>query len=163
MKTRRAGSPSWPGPETPAPAEPAFPSNGCDGFLTPRDRQNERRVRRWAAAAGLLYVAATAALRWPSQVPAALPSLLCVATAAVAVWAVVVQIASLRQADELRRRIESEALGLGFGVGVLAALLSPLLPALGLPEPGGAEIAVAMLLAAAVGSWLGVRRYGRGA
>jgi hypothetical protein len=65
----------------------------------------------------------------------------------------------LRDADELLRRIETEALALGFGAGAVVGLVYPLLEKLGAPALGGHATLLAMMLSWGLGSWLGMRRY----
>jgi hypothetical protein len=61
--------------------------------------------------------------------------------------------------NELQRRIQVEALALGFGAGAVFAMLYPLFEGLGAPAVGGRATALVMMLSWAVGSWLGTRRY----
>jgi len=144
----------------PASPEPdAGGSPGCTSFYTPRDRRNLRRFFRWTIAASLLYVGATAALRWRGAVPAALPWLLVAATLAFAVLAVRGYLAFLREADELLRRIELGGLAFGFGAGAVFSLLYPLLERLGAPALWGEATAVVMMLSWSAGAWLAARRY----
>jgi len=135
------------------------------GFHTGRDARNAGGFNRWMLAAAIAYIAATAALRWRAALPAISPALqwLLVGTALLfAVEATRRYVLYLRQADELLRRIQLEALGLGFAAGAVVALLYPLFELLGAPALGGRGIAVVLLLAWAAGSWLAARRYSGG-
>lgn len=136
------------------------PEPGCgDGFYTARDARNQRRFTLWMLAAGLAYLGATAALRWRAALPGALPWLLSALAWVLALQAIRSYVIFLRQADELLRRIQTEALALGFGAGAVVSLLYPLLELLGAPKLGEYAIAIAMMLAWSAGTWLGTRRY----
>jgi hypothetical protein len=136
------------------------PEPGCgDGFYTARDARNQRRFTLWTLAAGLAYVGATAALRWRALLPAALPWLLSGLAWVLALQAIRLYVIFLRRADELLRRIQTEALAFGFGAGAVVAMLYPQLELLGAPKLGGYAIALVMMLAWSAGAWLGTRRY----
>jgi hypothetical protein len=136
---------------------------GCgDGFYTARDARNQRRFTLWMLAAALAYLGATAALRWRAALPGALawlPPTLTGLAGLLAILAIRRYVIFLRQADELLRRIQTEALAFGFGAGAVVAMLYPLLEMLGAPRLGGYAIALVMMLAWSAGSWLGTRRY----
>jgi hypothetical protein len=151
----------------PPPAEAAGAPSGaapdCAGFHTARDARNVRHLNRWILGAGLVYLGATAAVRWRHAVPAALPWLLTGLAALLALQAVRSYVRFLRGTDELLRRIQLEALALAFGAGALFSILYPLLEGLGAPPLGGHASAAVMMLAWSAGSWLGRRHYsGRG-
>jgi hypothetical protein len=88
-----------------------------------------------------------------------LPWLLVGLALGLAVQAIRSYLAFLREADELLRRIETEALALGFGAGAAFSLLYPLLEKLGAPQLDGHAAVMVMMLSWAAGSWLGARRY----
>ena len=139
---------------------PSSPEPRCgDGFYTARDARNQRRFTLWMLAAGLAYLGATAALRWRASLPAALPWILSGLAWVLAFQAIRRYVIFLRQADELLRRIQTEALALGFGAGAVVSLLYPLLEMLGAPKLGGTAAALVMMLAWSAGTWLGTRRY----
>jgi hypothetical protein len=169
--------PTRPHPPRPEPAPATEPEPKCASFYTARDRRNERRVNLWLPAAALAYAAATAAQRWHESLPRALPWLqrfpglqtlhwltwlLAGLATLCTVQAVRSYLVFLREADELLRRIQTEALALGFGVGAAFSLLYPLLAQLGAPDFGGNGIFVVMMLSWSAGIWLGSRRYSRG-
>ncbi len=150
-----AERPEGAGTTAPVAADPG-------GFRTARDASNLRRFNFWMLAAAVAYIAATAALRWREAIPAASPALqwlLVGATLLLALAAIRRYLLFLRQADELLRRIQLEALGTGFAVGAAVAMVYPLFELLGAPALGGRAIAVVLLLAWAVGSWFASRRY----
>ena len=155
-----------PPPELPRRVRSAPPAeSGHDGFHTARDAKHARRFNLCMLAAALAYMAATAALRWRESIPAVSPGLqwlLVGANLLFAVAAIRRYLLFLRAADELLRRIQLEALGLGFAAGAVVALLYPLLELLGAPELGGRAIAVVMFVAWAAGAWLATRRFSGG-
>jgi hypothetical protein len=134
----------------------------CAGFYTAADRLNQRRFTRWVLAATAAYLGATAALRWPASLPRVLPWLLVGLAAVLAIQAARSYLAFLRHADELLRRIQTEALALGFAAGAVFALVYPLLAGLGAPSLGENATAAVMMLSWGAGSWLGTRRYAGG-
>lgn len=171
---------SRPSAENPLPratAEPGEPlgaaegspsAAGCDGFYTARDARNQRRFNLWLFAAVLVYLGATAALRWRASIPGSLawlPWLLVGCATLLAILATRSYLVFLRAADELLRRVQTEAMALGFGAGAVFSLLYPLFEQLGAPVLDGAVTAVVMMISCAAGAWLGTRRYsgGRGA
>lgn len=153
-------------PEDPHPtAQEAGAADGesasprCDSFRTPRDARFLRRFNVWMVAAALAYLGATAALRWRASIPAVLPAALVALAALLSIQAVRAYLTFLRGADELLRRIQTEALALGFASGAVTSLLYPLLEGFGAPRLGAQATTVVMMLAWSLGSWLGTRRY----
>jgi len=132
---------------------------GWGGFYTARDARFQRRVLLWMLTFALAYVAAAAALRFRAALPAALPWLAVGAALALAFQVTRSYVQFLRGADELLRRIEIEALALGFAAGSAFAMLYPLLVRLGAPAVDGYWTALVMMLGWAAGGWLGLRRY----
>ena len=128
-------------------------------FNPQRDRRNQRRVVLWALAWASTFVALSLAIteRWFSfEVTLAGVignSLFGVAT-------VLAQRRFLQETDELRRKIEVEALALAFGVGMVGGLSYWLLAVSGaLPLWGFAFVFAVMLLAYSCGALAGRRRY----
>lgn len=153
-------------PTSPLPPQAGGSSSaepGCDGFLTARDAKNRRRFYVWLFATMLAYLSATAALRWRESFPGALgrlfPWVLVGLALVLGVQATRSYMVFLRRVDELLRKIETEALALGFAAGAAVSLFYPLLESLGAPKLDGEATAVIMMLAAGVGHWLGLRRY----
>ncbi len=133
-------------------------SNGtCAGPR--RDRQNQVRVTLWALAWALSFTGVTLGIKrewWPfggTLAGVVTTALLGIAT----VWA---YRRFLDQTDELRRKIEVEALALAFGVGAVGGLSYWLLAVSGaVPALGFAYVFVAMIVTHPVGVLLGGRRY----
>ncbi|MEO8195117.1 MAG: hypothetical protein ABI689_00180 [Thermoanaerobaculia bacterium] len=160
------GTPSLPPGRTQRLRSQEQAAPGCDGFHTARDLRNAGRFRFWMILAAVAYVASTAALRWRESIPEISPAVQWILVGAALLCAVAAlhrYLLFLRAADELLRRIQLEALGLGFAAGVVVAVLYPLAEGLGAPPVGERAIAVVMLLAWAAGSWLATRRFSDGA
>ena len=130
---------------------------------TCRDRTNQRRMTVWSLVwtlAFLLVVFAIAAgwlaTGWPAAAATLVPTVLGTITA-------LAHLKFLREADELRRKIELEALAIAFGAGVVGGLalwmLSVAWPALDLADVDLALAAAGMLIVYSAASWLGRRRY----
>lgn len=124
-----------------------------------RDRHNQRRVTLWAFVWGLSFVAVAQGTRrewWPFGVT--LVGVIC--TALFGIATVLAYRRFLQETDELRRKIEVEALALAFGVGVVGGLTYHLLAVSGaVPETGFAYVFVVMLFTHPLGVLIGRRRY----
>jgi hypothetical protein len=147
-----AGAPSSSGPRSAGPPCAA-------GFYTPRDARHLRRVNAWMIAAALADLGATAALHRRGSIPIALSWPLVGVAWLLAIAAIRSYLVFLRGADELLRRIQTDALAQGFGVGVVLSLLYPLLEELGAPKLDSHITAAVMMFSWSAGSWLGTRRY----
>lgn len=132
---------------------------GGNGFYTPRASRSQRRFQVWMMAAMLAYLGATAAVRFKASVAPWVYWALVVLAWLLAIQTIRSYLQFLRGADELLRKIEIEALGLGFGVGAFFSMLYPLLEGLGAPGVGQLGSATVMMFAAGIGSLLGRRRY----
>jgi hypothetical protein len=135
---------------------------GCTGFYTARDSRNLRRFQLWMLAAALGYIGATSALRWRASLPTVVVWLILAGDVLLGAQVARSYIVFLRQADELLRRIHTEALALAFVLGAAFSVFYPLLVMLGAPDLGGHAVAVLMMFAWSLGSWFGERRYARG-
>ena len=136
---------------------------GAGGCFTPVDASNQRRFHAWLAAAMVAYIGATVATHHHELIPVSTAWLLVGACALLTAQAVRRYFLFLRRADELLRKLELEALAVGFAAGAVACLLLPLVERLGVPAPGEAEtVLLAMMLGWSLGSWFGMRRYWRG-
>lgn len=128
------------------------------GDLTERDRRNQWRYVAWLGAWMLSFLGATFLLTesWVSgalaYVVALLPSLLGVA-------AVAAFLRFLRQADELQRKIQLEALGWGFGCGAVFMIGYRLLERAGLPRLDVSDPLVVMMVSWALATIVLARRY----
>lgn len=124
-----------------------------------RDRRNQRRVTLWAFVWGIFFVAVAQGTRrewWPFGVTLAGV----IATALFGIATILAYRRFLHETDELRRKIEVEALALAFGIGVVGGLTYHLLAVSGaVPAMGFAYVFVLMILAHPVGVLIGRRRY----
>ncbi|MEP7009208.1 MAG: hypothetical protein ABJC13_02695 [Acidobacteriota bacterium] len=124
-----------------------------------RDRRNRWRVTIWALAWALSFAAATLGIKkewWSSGVTFAAV----IGTALLGLATVLAYRMFLRETDELRRKIEVEALALAFGVGVFGGLSFWLLAVSGAVEVKDfAFLFVAMILIHPLAVMLGYRRY----
>lgn len=84
-----------------------------------RDQQNQHRLRSWSLAWAASFLAATAALRFEVFTGGIAAVLMAAVTAALLVGMVVSYRRFLLEADELRRKIELDALATAFGVGLV--------------------------------------------
>jgi drug/metabolite transporter (DMT)-like permease len=125
---------------------------------TPRDRRNQLRIAGGCLAWAVLYVGSmllikqellpAGPIRWAV---AALPSV-------AAVFLLAAYARFLREADELQRLIQLQALALGFGGGYFAITGYQLFERLGAPEANG-DIAIVMPFLYVVGLLIGWKRY----
>lgn len=131
----------------------------CEG--SPRDRRAQRRIIFWSlgwaaailAAAFVLTKTTLVGGRAGMALAVALPTALGVMTA----WS---YRRFLRGADELRAKIEVEALALAYSVGVVGGLSYWLLEVAGLIEKADVSfLVVLMLLVHPLGVVIGYRRY----
>ena len=130
----------------------------CEG--PPRDRANGRRVMFWSIgwAASMLFSSAAVSFDWfgggaESLIAAGISTLIGLGT-------VGAYRRFLSETDELRQRIELEALALAFGVGIVGGLAySQVSQSLDWGEPRFAFVMSAMLFVYCAGVILGRRRY----
>lgn len=132
--------------------------NPCQ--TTERDRRNQRRIIAWSLAWMVSWTAGALAIgrEWldieaAGVVAAALSAGLGIAT-------LLAYRRFLREADELRRKIEIEALALAFGVGIVGGMTYWLLGKSGIvAEAEILDVLLLMILAHPVGILIGYRRY----
>ena len=128
--------------------------------LTPRDRRNQQRTLIWLLVWVVSWVVANIAIKeawaadWlPPALYAVIPTILGVVMM-LAYWKF------LREADELQRKIQLEALAIGFGAGVVGGYTVHLLSRAGvLSSVEFSEVAAFMMIVYAIASLIGERRY----
>jgi len=124
-----------------------------------RDRRNRRLVTIWSLAWALFFTAVTFGIKklgWSFEVTLAAV----IGTAILGLATVLAYRRFLLETDELRRKIEVEALALAFGVGVFGGLSCWLLAVSGaLAIKDFAFVFVAMIFTHTAGVFLGCRRY----
>jgi fluoride ion exporter CrcB/FEX len=124
-----------------------------------RDRRNQRRVTLWAFAWGAFFVAVTQGIR-REWLPFGVALAGVIATALLGIATVLAYRRFLQETDELRRKIEVEALAFAFGAGIVGGLTYWQLVVSGAaPATGFSYVFVAMILAHPVGVLIGHRRY----
>lgn len=130
-----------------------------NGSALGRDRRNRRLVTIWSMAWGLAFTFVAFGIKrleWSSE--ATLAGV--IGTASLGFGTVVVYRRFLLETDELRRKIEVEALALAFGVGVFGGLSCWLLAVSGaLAIKDFAFVFAAMIFTHVLGVFLGCRRY----
>ena len=131
-----------------------------DRCLAPaRDRKNQRRVILWSLVwiLGWMIVMVAAKREWLTDWQVAAGTALTLVPAILTIGA---YRRYLRQADELHRKIELEALALSFGVGVIGGITYYPLALGGVVEMSDyLFVVLAMVATHAVGVLLGHRRY----
>lgn len=130
----------------------------CD--TTPQDRRNQRRVLLWMSAWTVSWLGVNAGIKFDWLSPGAPAIGAAVLSTALGVGWVLAYRRFLRDADELRRKIELDALALAVGVGVVGAVAYWLLEMAGaVAETDLLNIAVLMIFTHTAGVLLGRRRY----
>ena len=128
--------------------------------LTERDRRNQWRYVGWSLAWTTAWVVASIAINneWvgtgtPQLVIALLPTVL-------GVGMLLAYAKFLREADELQRKIQLDALALGFGAGLVGSVLYRLLQrTVFVAEADVADVIVLMIVVYAIAVLIGQRRY----
>jgi len=134
------------------------PAGSCSSS-TPRDTRNQLRVIVWSFVWALSFVAVTLCVK-KAWLPPALTLTAGLATSLFGIVTVLAYRRFLHQTDELRRKIEVEALSLAFGVGIIGGTTYWLLAVMGaVPALDFYFVFVVMFLAHPVGVFLGRRRY----
>ena len=128
------------------------------GDLTANDRRNVMRYNGWMLGwmvlwAGALLLIAKAGLAGP------LAWALAALTVVPGVLGLHAYVRFLRQADELLRKIQLEALALAFGIGVLFMMSWRLFERLGAPELDLNDPVLVMFVVWAAAQWWVARRY----
>jgi predicted permease len=124
-----------------------------------RNRQNQGRILLLAFVWALSFVTVTLEIE-KEWLPFGATLAGVVANAIFGIATVLAYRRFLRETDELRRKIEVEALALAFGAGVVGGLTYWLLMVSGvLPAYGFAYIFALMILTHTVGVLVGLRRY----
>ena len=128
--------------------------------LTPRDRRNQRFALLWLFVWTLVWLAVSFGIEegWLAD-----RALAMTAVVAATLFGMAMMLAYWRfisQADELHRKIQLDALALGFGTGVVGTITYRLLEDAGAVSPTDvADIAAIMMVAYAIGVVVGMRRF----
>lgn len=124
-----------------------------------RDRQNQRRVTLWSFVWALSFIAVSLAImkKW---LPFGVTLAWVTGTALLGIATVLAQRRFLQETDELRRKIEVEALALAFGVGVIGGITDWLLEVSRIVPPSSfIYVVCVMMLTYSLGVLIGRRRY----
>lgn len=129
------------------------------GDMTESDRRNLNRANLWLALWLVSFAAATFMIKGEvistgitSWIVAAVPLV-------VGLGAMLAYGRYIRQADELQRRIQVQALALGFGVAFFFGFGYRLLEKVGAPAADISDVSIVMAFFYFVGLWIGRRRY----
>lgn len=135
----------------------------CADLYTERDAHNLKVFNIWCIAAALAFAGSTMAmspkfldLRGPLAVLAV------AVTIALLCGTIVVFLRFIREADELLRKIQLDALGAAFGAGTVFMLGYRLCERLGAPRLDVDDAFVVMMLIWSLAQYLGHRRYSGG-
>ena len=120
-------------------------------FATPTDRRNMHRFIAHLAVWMVLFLASTAWLDAADGSNVSLDAAIALVPSIAFGWSLLAFARYLREADELARRIQYEAIAFAFGVGLLVMLGHPLVESLGLPhlEPAAAAGGISIVWALA--------------
>lgn len=132
-------------------------SDFCSG--PQRDRHNQRRIRLWALAWAISFIAVTLVIK-REWLPFGATLVGVTGNALFGIATILAYRRFLGEADELRRKIEVEALAFAFGAGIVGGLTYWLLLVRGVvPGTGFAYVFTAMLLTHSAGVLMGRRKY----
>ena len=129
------------------------------GDMTARDRQNLNRANLWMMLWLVCFAASTWLIRADLVQAGPVGWLVAIFPTAVGVGTLLAFGRYFREADELQRRIQLQALAVGFGVALFAGFGYRLFEALGAPAGRVSDLAVVMVVFYFVGLWMGRRRY----
>jgi len=134
------------------------PAGSCSSS-TPRDTRNQLRVMLWSFVWALSFAAVTLIVKrawWPFGLTLAAG----LGTSLFGIATVLAYRRFLHETDELRRKIEVEALSLAFGVGIIGGMTYWLLAVMGaVPALDFYLVLIVMFLVHPLGVFLGRRRY----
>lgn len=130
-------------------------------LYTRRDSANYRIFTFWILAAAALFAAATIVIS-ANLIPPVAGWIATGGTIILMIVALRAYVHFLREADELLRKIHLESLALAFGIGIVTMLGYRLCERLGAPKLDINDPVLVMVLAWALGQWIGLRRYSGG-
>jgi hypothetical protein len=135
-------------------------AEACSG-LTAADRRNLWQLQIWGGAWALCFVASVLLLRrWPELVPGTAGRVALVTlTTALGVAMVVAFARYLRDADELVRKIQLEALAIAFGAAIVIITSWRVVEKAGGPQVDSSDLLLPIILVWVVAQLLVARRY----
>jgi drug/metabolite transporter (DMT)-like permease len=128
------------------------------GLATPRDRRNQMRIAGACLAWAVLYTGGALLIRKGLLPAGPLPWVVAALPTVAALFLLAAYARFLREADELQRLIQLNALALGFGGGYFAIIGYNLFERLGAPPLQG-DLAVVMPFLYVIGMVVGWKRY----
>jgi hypothetical protein len=131
----------------------------CSPLYTPRDARNLKVFNAWLIGAVFTFGVATVLLAKEIIAPA-IGWTLTIATIVLLAFTARAYVIFLRNADELLRKIQLEALAMSFGAAVVFMLGWRLCERLGAPKLDVDDPFLVMTVVWALGQWTGFRRYG---
>lgn len=127
--------------------------------MTAADRRNSWRAAGWLLVWAVSFVSVAFAIR-TEALSAGLWTYLAIAgSTALGIVAVLAYVRFVRQADELQRKIQLEALALGFAGGFIAQFAFSLIERAGIMDVEIGDLFLVMCVCYSVGLFLGARRY----
>ena len=134
----------------------------CAGLYTPRDSRNIKVFNFWLFAAMFCFAGTTIlmARKLIGQGPVAWG--LTAVTIVLLMMMVRSYIRFIRDADELLRKVQLEALALSFGATLVFILGYRLCERIGAPKLDVDDPLILMMVVFAIGQWIGMKRYGGG-
>ena len=131
----------------------------CSVEMTERDRINQRAVTAWVFVWALSWVGATFLIDRVLATGGAIALATALAPNILGIVAIRAYIKFLREAEELHRKVQTDALAIGFGVGMISMVGLELLGDVGLINPDPSAALIFMAVAYSLGVTLGWRRY----
>jgi hypothetical protein len=130
------------------------------GDLTVADQQNLRRYGGWLLGWLVLWIGVRLAMEgWPPAQRGPLAWALIAVATVPGIFAIAAYVRFVREADELLRKIQLEALALAFGVGALFMTGWRLVEKAGGPALDVNDPLLVMFAVWAAAQWWGTRRY----
>ena len=129
------------------------------GDMTPSDRRNLNRANLWLLIWLVSFAATTFLVKGGRIPPGPLGWVVAAIPMVVGLGALLAYGRYLRHADELQRRIQLQALGVGFGVAFFFGFGYRLLEKVGAPAAEISDVSMVLTLFYFVGLWIGRRRY----
>ncbi len=129
------------------------------GDMTASDRRNLNRANAWLALWLVSFAASTFLIKGEVAASGLVGWIVAAMPIVVGLGAMLAYGRYLRQADELQRRIQLQALALGFGVAFFFGFGYRLLEKVGAPVADISDVSIVMTFFYFVGLWIGRRRY----
>jgi len=129
------------------------------GDMTESDRRNLNRANLWLALWLVSFAASTFLIKGDVVSSGLAGWIVAAAPLVVGLGAMLAYGRYMHQADELQRRIQLQALALGFGVAFFFGFGYRLLEKVGAPAADISDVSMVMAFFYFVGLWIGRRRY----